>query len=394
MPVIFRRLIKPFGLRHTTPDFAKLVSAVRGAEEREQGFRLDVLAVFVREPLLRFGFVLAGSLFLAGVADAQFAPNYVPPPHQLSAARLVVVVNEDSDLSVKLGAYYQRARGVPDKNMIRVRIPNYSKTLSPAAFADLAREIDEKLRPDIDAVLMVWTAPYAVDCNSITYAVAFGFDPDICQGACGKSKLSPLFDGGPQRVVSGKRKIRLAMLLPTISFDLGKELIDRGVVSDGSMPEGSAYFLTTSDPVRNSRAEQYPRTQQLSAPHLALKTVRAEFIRDKSDVMFYFIGAAKVEHLFSLKFLPGAVGDHLTSYGGDLLGDYQMSSLKWIEAGATASYGTVSEPCNAWQKFPNPTVLLRHYLAGDTVIEAYWKSVALPAQGLFIGEPLAAPYRH
>jgi hypothetical protein len=41
----------------------------------------------------------------------------------------------------------------------------------------------------------------------------------------------------------------------------------------------------------------------------------------------------------------------------------QMSSLRWLEAGATASYGTVSEPCNHWQKFPHPSVLLRHYAA-------------------------------
>jgi hypothetical protein len=37
--------------------------------------------------------------------------------------------------------------------------------------------------------------------------------------------------------------------------------------------------------------------------------------------------------------------------------------------------------------------LLRHYLAGETAIEAYWKSVAWPTQGVVIGEPLAAPYR-
>jgi hypothetical protein len=69
-----------------------------------------------------------------------------------------------------------------------------------------------------------------------------------------------------------------------------------------------------------------------------------------------------------------------------------MSSLKWLEAGATASYGTVSEPCSYWQKFPHPAVLLKHYLSGATAVEAYWKSVAWPAQGVFIGEPLAAPY--
>ena len=31
-------------------------------------------------------------------------------------------------------------------------------------------------------------------------------------------------------------------------------------------------------------------------------------------------------------------------------------------------------------------------LHGETLIESYWKSVAWPQQGLFIGEPLAAPF--
>ena len=100
----------------------------------------------------------------------------------------------------------------------------------------------------------------------------------------------------------------------------------------------------------------------------------------------------KVPYLQTITFLPGAIADHLTSTAGDLLGTSQMSSLRWLEAGATASYGSVSEPCNYWQKFPNPAIMLKHYLAGETAIEAYWKSVAWPSQGLFIGEPLAAPY--
>lgn len=108
--------------------------------------------------------------------------------------------------------------------------------------------------------------------------------------------------------------------------------------------------------------------------------------------MFYQTGLARVGKLETLRFLPGALADHLTSYGGDLLGSGQMSSLRWLEAGATASYGTVSEPCNHWQKFPHPQILLQHYLSGATAIEAYWRSVAWPAQGLFIGEPLARPY--
>ena len=35
---------------------------------------------------------------------------------------------------------------------------------------------------------------------------------------------------------------------------------------------------------------------------------------------------------------------------------------------------------------------MRFYLRGESLIEAYWKSVAWPGEGLFIGEPLAAPW--
>jgi uncharacterized protein (TIGR03790 family) len=66
--------------------------------------------------------------------------------------------------------------------------------------------------------------------------------------------------------------------------------------------------------------------------------------------------------------------------------------LRWLDAGATASYGTVVEPCAFPQKFPHPAVVIDHYTRGETLIEAYWKSVAWPGQGLFVGEPLASPY--
>jgi hypothetical protein len=50
------------------------------------------------------------------------------------------------------------------------------------------------------------------------------------------------------------------------------------------------------------------------------------------------------------------------------------------------------EPCNATAKFPDPRVLLRHYVGGATVLEAYWRSVIAPWEGVFVGEPLASPW--
>ena len=125
-----------------------------------------------------------------------------------------------------------------------------------------------------------------------------------------------------------------------------------------------------------------------------MHTLRQDVLEGAQDIILYQTGAVQVDKLETLRFLPGALADHLTSWGGDLLGTAQMSSLRWLEAGATASYGTVSEPCSHWQKFPHPQILLRHYLGGATAIEAYWRSVAWPAQGVFIGEPLARPYQH
>ena len=126
---------------------------------------------------------------------------------------------------------------------------------------------------------------------------------------------------------------------------------------------------------------------------MRVERLDADELRDRRDVLFYFTGLAAVAGLETLRFRPGAIADHLTSTGGVLTGHAQMSALRWLEAGATASYGTVVEPCNFATKFPQPALAIARYTRGETVLEAYWKSVAMPGQGVFVGEPLAAPFR-
>jgi hypothetical protein len=116
------------------------------------------------------------------------------------------------------------------------------------------------------------------------------------------------------------------------------------------------------------------------------------YIENTSGVLFYFTGLASVPEIGTNTYLPGAVADHLTSFGGQVPQSSQMSVLAWLEAGATGSYGTVVEPCNYPTKFPNIHVMTAHYYRGATLVEAYWKSVAWPGEGLFVGEPLARPF--
>lgn len=310
----------------------------------------------------------------------------------LLPAELAIVVNDDDGNSVEVGEYYRRARAIPSGNIIHVRIPNRPHRLSADSFMALKERIEAHLGPQIEAVVMVWTAPYAVECNSITSAFSLGFDAKQCRKSCAPGKASAYFNS-PSSHPMRDHGMRLSMLLPSDSVPLAKALIERGTASGFMVPKASAYYLITSEAERNSRAQFFPPSGALIRQKLTINTIRADSIEGKRDIMIYQTGRAQVDKLDTLSFLPGALADHLTSAGGDLLGATQMSSLRWIEAGATASYGAVSEPCNYWQKFPQSTVLLRHYLSGATAIEAYWKSVAWPAQGLFIGEPLAAPYR-
>ncbi|MDA8694082.1 TIGR03790 family protein, partial [Pseudomonadales bacterium] len=123
-----------------------------------------------------------------------------------------------------------------------------------------------------------------------------------------------------------------------------------------------------------------------------VQILNANGIQNRNDILFYFTGAVSVPHLNTLTFLPGAMADHLTSAGGQLTDSSQMSAMRWLEAGATGSYGTAIEPCNFVEKFPNPLLAMRHYSYGSTILEAYWKSVYMPGQGNFIGEPLASPF--
>lgn len=326
------------------------------------------------------------ALLCVGHAAAQ------APGAGLQASELAVVINDSEPNSVEIGEYYRQARSIPSKNMVHVQIPNRPHKLSAEQFRLLKEQIEAQLGPEIQAVLMVWTAPYAVECNSITSAFTLGYDAGQCPKTCSAGKPSAYFNSHSSRPMSDYG-MRLSMLLPTESVEQAKALIGRGTASGFRIPSASAYYLSTSETARNSRVPFFPRPGPVPQRKLTIKYLKADTLEGAQDVMIYQTGMARVDKLDSLRFLPGALADHLTSVGGDLLGGPQMSSLRWLEAGATASYGTVSEPCNYWQKFPHPTVLLSQYLAGATALEAYWRSVAWPAQGVFIGEPLAAPYR-
>lgn len=338
-----------------------------------------------------WGWLVLLGLVLGMPGCASWNLWWQPEPTEpwLTPTELAVIVNQADPLSGQIAAYYQQQRQIPERNMISVNFTPVRPELSPAEFAQLQQAIAKQLPAYIRAFVLTWAAPYRVGCMSITTAFALGFDPAFCAQGCQPTRASPYFNSdSPQP----PQTIRPTMAIAATTFAQAQALIDRGVAADASNPTGTAYLVSTSDRRRNVRAGFYPNVVAALALRFTIHRVDNDALRDKADVMFYFTGLPQVEHLQTNHFLPGAIADHLTSLGGMLTDSPQMSSLRWLEAGATGSYGAVAEPCNFPAKFPNPGVAMAHYLNGDTLIEAYWKSVAWPGQGIFIGEPLARPF--
>lgn len=311
----------------------------------------------------------------------------------IDRTQLAVIINTADPLSVQIGDYYAGQRRIPFQNIIKVDFKPGVAELTRREFDVLKASIDRQVLPGVQAYALTWAAPYRVECMSITSALAFGFDYGFCAEGCKNTRRSAYFNSAA-RMPFTQLNIRPTMSIAATSIEQARALIDRGVMSDGSHPAATAYLLSTSDKPRNVRSNSFPLVERmLGSGRVRARRLDQDALRNASDVLFYFTGKERVDGLESLQFVAGAIADHLTSFGGMLTDSNQMSALRWLEAGATGSYGTVVEPCSIPQKFPDPTVVIRYYLQGDTLIEAYWRSVLMPGQGIFVGEPLAAPFR-
>ena len=329
---------------------------------------------------------------LVSATQAQDAPPHISlPPIGLRTQDLAVVINEADPASVETGEYYANRRGITPEHVIRVSFPPGQAVMALDDFERVQQVLRDAVPPQVQAYALAWTLPYRVDCMSVTSAFAFGHDRAYCAAGCRVTRSSPYYDSASNAPHTDHGQ-RPAMLLAGTNVAEVKALIDRGLRSDNQWPAGTGYLLNTTDKRRNVRAETYAQARRKLIGGYRVERVNADALERKADVMFLFTGVQHVKGLQSIRFLDGAVADHLTSLGGMLTDSPQTSALEWLAAGATGSYGNTVEPCNYLTKFPDVAVMMGRYLGGETLIEAYWKSVRMPGQGVFIGDPLARPF--
>ena len=325
------------------------------------------------------------------------------PRSSIIPSDVAVLINDGDRQSIVAGQYFQLRHAIPDANMIHVSIPitptkgaNYA--ISAQEFSAIKAQVDGQLGTNIQAYVITWTQPYMVfggpdGAVGITSAFTYGYD----RAAAG----SPHYFNSATYQPYTDFHIRPAMMLAGYTPQDVVSLIDRGALAQHIQPAGDGYFIRTTDARRTD-----PRYADFRAVvgewnhQNGLKMAfvdnsagtGGDYIQNTPHVLFYETGVEHVPAINTNQYVPGALADHLTSFGGDLLAGSQMSILDWIRAGATASYGTVTEPTAIPFKFPQATVLVSQYFYGNTALEAYNKSVLVPYQGVFVGEPLARPF--
>ncbi|HOW96840.1 MAG TPA: TIGR03790 family protein [Kiritimatiellia bacterium] len=324
---------------------------------------------------------------------------------------VLIVVNDGDPDSQELGRYYREARGIPERNVCHLNLSaplhNTFLDIFEKSIRDpiLAHIRDEKLSDQIDFLALCMDTPTRInDSESITAALFYGFKNAPPAPPCQLSPSTLSFYFNAERAfthdLAGRENPHyLAMMLTGPAPRDARALVDRGAACDGTAPTGTFYLVKPpGDPDRNIRYRLFDELDFHARfmPGFPRRVFSEEnTLTGLTDILGYLTGGPNHPETFwtANQYLPGAIADQLTSFSGLLpvppMG--QGSMLQWIGAGATASYGTVSEPCNFLEKFPSPMVLF-WYARGFNLAESYWMGVAHPYQGLFVGDPLAAPY--
>lgn len=331
-----------------------------------------------------------------------------------SGLNVIVVVNQNSTNSMQLGNDYCEQRGVPSQNLLRMTgWAGGSINWSPADFETclrnplLAMIAGRGLTNQAQFVLLSMDIPYRVtdgiNNNSTTSALFYGFKtntapppgrpascslPDNSSNSYAYSEL-PFSQATPNTASTNSF---LAMMLTATNLADAEATLRRSVAADSSFPTQTVCLAKTSDPARNVRFVEFDNAifDNQVAGNFALTRINTN-----STAFTNLFGLLTGLEAFSLKtnaFVPGAIGDSLTSFGGYILENTgQTPALAFLEAGAAGSYGTVVEPCNWPQKFPDPVDYF-YQTRGFSLAEDYYQSVLNPFQGLLVGEPLVAPF--
>lgn len=169
--------------------------------------------------------------------------------------------------------------------------------------------------------------------------------------------------------------------------------LQRSTRADWTRPRGKYYFVSTSDVRSTTRQPNFQSAiDSLKAMGYGSDVVTSKLPMQVNDIMGLMSGTPNFTWTQSgSKFLPGAIADNFTSFGGRMATKDQTKLSEFLKHGAAGASGTVTEPFSVQAKFPHPMIHV-HYARGCTLAESFYQSVSGPTQLLIVGDALCRPF--
>lgn len=356
---------------------------------------------------------------------------------------LLLVVNSRSWASMSVANVYIALRKVPPANVLHLDWAGSTEETDIETFREkllrpaLAAIRERGLQGQIDYVVWSSDFPFAVDAaadieerlpkyfgsvcslTSLTYLgrLADVGNPNVVSPAANayyrRSPDDDLHNAPPSRgyrsryiwadeaskeaVVPGGYWLSTMLAFTSGNGNSVAEAADyltRAAQADGTHPAGTFYFVGNTG-VRSTTRDRYfaAAVESLRGLGLDAEEIEGTLPLGKPDVQGAMIGHGNFNWREShSRISPGAICEHLTSFGGNLVeGAGQTPLTEFLRYGAAGASGAVREPYTFQQKFPTAWMHL-HYARGCSLAEAFYQSVAWPYQLLIVGDPLCQPY--
>lgn len=335
-------------------------------------------------------------------------------PHEV-----LVLANGNSPRSLDLAKTYVSLRQIPAINLVELDLPANAFEMTPDSFTRqvITPASATARKRGLSGHILAWaysldfpvriTTDPPVSIQGFTFLHGHIPDRNAIQNG---SYASPLFAGPDNPKAQGfpsqsldVQKAWMGPDMPLPSMMLGyagqrgnttDEILaslKRARNADGTHPAGTVYFVTNTDIRSTCRQWEFaPAVAELRTAGISACITNTIPI-NQTNVIGLLCGMAELDLAGGIGFCPGAMADHLTSFGAAFDVSSQAKVSAWISAGATATAGTVTEPFSNWTKFPHAR-FFSHMAAGCTTIEAFFQALRCPLQILLIGDPLAAPW--
>lgn len=347
-----------------------------------------------------------------------------------SGENIIIIADPLNAESMYVANYYREARGVPAENVLYFS-PGADDYGSFVAWNLTALQtlIDERgIGSQADYIVLMPGSPFYVSASGLVndgcspvnrfsisgaYTTAFvadevlgGVNSNFSNRYSRNTFTMQRFDselaylaGSPSNDPNARRYYISALLGYT--GERGNTLqeildnIDRSVAADFTRPVGTFYFCETSDQARSSpRHNTFDNViDQIELQGGAGSHEFRQMPRNRHDILCVLTGAGVLDIAgANMTILPGAYADHLTSFGAMFDNSDQTKISEWIRKGATASLGTVEEPCNYPGKFTHARSMA-YYHQGASMGESVFRALNFtPFQGLLYGDPLCRPH--